>query len=78
MLKSLHNIWPCKLTGGLDLFVFDAALFFALSIACQTVRGERHPMLRYGDKTVVEGADTVVHDVRGFSNDAVLKNEDIC
>jgi hypothetical protein len=56
----------------LDLFVLDAARFFALSMACQTVRGERHPRLRYGDRTVVEGDETAVHEVFGFSNEAVL------
>lgn len=72
LLKSRHTNWPCKLTGGFDLLVFGAALFLAFSTACQALRGERHPKLKYGDITVVEGDDTAVHEVLGFSNDAVL------
>jgi hypothetical protein len=69
LLKSRQRSCPCKLTGGLDLLVFDEALAFASDTACQTVRGEMHPTLKYGLSTVVDG-DMSVQEVLGFSNDA--------
>ena len=49
----------------------DDAFLFASAIACHAFRGERHPKLRYGLSTVVDGVDTSVHDVLGFSKEAV-------
>ncbi len=46
----------------------------ASATACQAVRGERQPRLRYGLNAVVDGDKTSVHDVIGFSNDAVLRD----
>lgn len=54
----------------MDRLVFDEAFAFAADTACQAVRGEMHPTLKYGLSTVVDGDDTSVHEVLGFSNDA--------
>mmetsp|Transcript_25301 Transcript_25301/g.45582 ORF Transcript_25301/g.45582 Transcript_25301/m.45582 type:complete len:215 (+) Transcript_25301:763-1407(+) len=71
LLKSRHSNCPWRLTGGFDLFVLEEARLLASATACQAVRGERQPELRYGPSTVVDGDETSVHDVLGFSNEAV-------
>ena len=73
LLKSRHNNCPWRLTGGFDRFAFEDARLLAVATSCHTVRGDRHPKLRYGLNAVVDGEESSVHDVFGFSKDAVLQ-----
>jgi len=59
------------------LFVLEDARLLALATACQAVRGERQPILRYGLSAVVDGDETSVHEVLGFSKDAVLEQNTV-
>ena len=74
-MKSRHSSWPCRLTGGRDRFVPGEARALASATAYHAVRGERQPELRYGPSAVVDGDETSVHDVLGFSNEAHLAGE---